>query len=82
MHRFNLGVWREEIEFVPPEKIFWILKNKRFFFWLDSISPSYGKYSIMGFDPFLIFKSKKKKITIEKPTTYYEEVEGEEGLRE
>lgn len=63
--RFSLGVWRKEVEFIPPEKIFYILKDKNFFFYLDSVSSSYGKYSIMGFEPFLIFRSKKKKITIE-----------------
>lgn len=59
-------IFCEDIKFIPPEKIFHLFKDKKFFCWLDSTSLSYGRYSIIGFEPFLIFKSKKRQIKIEK----------------
>ena len=60
-----MKIFSRNLDYVDPEKVFLSFKNKKFFFWLDTTLTSYGRYSIIGFHPFLIFKSKKDKITIE-----------------
>jgi len=60
-----MEIFSRNLDYVDPEKVFLSFKNKKFFFWLDSTLTFYGRYSIIGFHPFLIFKSKKDKITIE-----------------
>jgi len=60
-----MEIFFRNLDYVDPEKVFLSFKNKKFFFWLDSTLTSYGRYSIIGFHPFLIFKSTKDKITIE-----------------
>ncbi|HOV22307.1 MAG TPA: aminodeoxychorismate synthase component I [bacterium] len=60
-----MNIFFEYLNYLPPELIFKSFHTKKFFFFLDSVSPSYGRYSIVGFEPFLIFKSKGDKITIE-----------------
>ena len=60
-----MKIFSRNLDYVDPEKVFLSFKNKKFFFWLDTALTSYGRYSIIGFHPFLIFKSKKDKITIE-----------------
>ncbi|MCD6221412.1 aminodeoxychorismate synthase component I, partial [bacterium] len=60
-----MKIFSRNLDYVNPEKVFLSFKNKKFFFWFDSTLTSYGRYSIIGFHPFLIFKSKKDKITIE-----------------
>ena len=50
-----------------PETAFKNIKNARYSFFLDSASaPSkLGRFSILGFDPFLVFKAKGDHITLE-----------------
>ena len=56
----------DSLPFVPPEKLFSLLHQKPFFCWLDSCTrKNEGNYSVIGVNPFLIFRSKKNKITIE-----------------
>ena len=52
--------------FIPPEQIFNLLKNNSHFIWLDSCLNNRRDYSLMACNPFLLFKSKKKKISIRK----------------
>jgi len=51
-----------------PLEVFEFFKDKPHSFFLDSASDptKLGKFSFMGFEPFLIIKSKKDLITIER----------------
>ena len=52
---------------LPPEKSFAALKGSGYSFFLDSslVSEKLGRYSFLGCDPFLVFKSKFDRITLE-----------------
>ena len=54
---------------LPPEKIFAAIKDLPYSFFLDSalVSEKLGQHSFLGCDPFLIFKSKGERITLERP---------------
>jgi para-aminobenzoate synthetase component I len=59
------GFIAEKVPFVLPEKLFLLLREKRHFVWLDTCIPSRsGKYSLIAFEPFLVYKSKGREITI------------------
>jgi len=53
-----------KLPFIPPEKVFAFLKKKDHFIWLDSCMELKNRFSVMAFEPFLIFSSKKKKISL------------------
>ncbi|MCM8829610.1 MAG: aminodeoxychorismate synthase component I [Candidatus Omnitrophica bacterium] len=64
-----MNLFTEKILSVPPEKLFLALKDRRFFIWLDTaLKNTENRYSLITFDPFLIFKSKRENITIEDRT--------------
>lgn len=52
----------EEISFLEPSIFFELFKEENYAFFLDS--NNFGKYSFIGFDPFIVFKSKKNKIEV------------------
>lgn len=56
----------ENIPFVDPVQVFSIFNNNKYPFFLDSGMSKYGlgQHSFIGFDPFLIFKSKGKAVEI------------------
>jgi para-aminobenzoate synthetase component I len=57
----------EKITFIPPEKLFLSLREKEHFVWLDTcLYNSREKYSVIAFDPFLVFESKGREITIDR----------------
>lgn len=59
-------IFIEKLPFISPEKLFFALKDRKYFIWLDtSFKNRENRYSVIAFEPFLIFRSKKDKITIE-----------------
>ncbi len=56
----------EKIPFVPPERLFNFFREKDYFIWLDTClnGRGGGRYSVIAFDPFLKFKSRRKRITV------------------
>lgn len=64
MHQFN--VLLHEIPFVNPIQIFSLFEQERYSFFLDSGTNKYdlGRYSFIGFSPFMVFKSKGTRIEI------------------
>jgi para-aminobenzoate synthetase component I len=58
-------IFTETLPVVSPERIFSYLQRKKNFVWLDSsLKSAQHRYSLMAFDPFLIFKSKKDRVTV------------------
>ncbi len=58
----------EEIESnFPPHLLFKELKNSPYSFFLDSVTgrESQGRFSFLGCEPFLVFKSKRDAVTLE-----------------
>lgn len=56
----------EKYPFIPPEKLFLVLKDRRYFVWLDStLKNRENRYSVIAFEPFLVFKSKKDRVVVE-----------------
>ncbi|MEW6621213.1 MAG: aminodeoxychorismate synthase component I [bacterium] len=57
----------KEIPTIEPLKLFSIFKEHNYPFFLDSGMNKYslGRYSFIGFNPFLVFKSKSKQIQYE-----------------
>ncbi|MFH1897938.1 MAG: aminodeoxychorismate synthase component I [Candidatus Desantisbacteria bacterium] len=57
----------ENIPFIDPARVFPIFKDYKYSFFLDSGMSKYGlgQYSFLGFDPFLIFKSKGENVEID-----------------
>jgi para-aminobenzoate synthetase component 1 len=64
---------------LPPEGIFASLKELPYPFFLDSsMDPKkLGRYSFMGCDPFLVFKSKGERMTISSPGGDAREISGD-----
>ncbi|MCM8762546.1 MAG: aminodeoxychorismate synthase component I [Candidatus Omnitrophica bacterium] len=61
-----MNLFTEKLPFVPPEKLFLALKNRRSFIWLDTALKNIeNRYSLIAFEPFLILKSKRDKVIIE-----------------
>ncbi len=59
------GFISEKLPFVPPERLFSALKERNHFIWLDTcLHDRSQRYSVIAFDPFLVFKSKGKRITV------------------
>jgi para-aminobenzoate synthetase component 1 len=56
----------EDLPYKIPEKFFFNIYNLPFSFYMDVIWNKKENYTICGFSPFLIFKSKNKNIEIEK----------------
>lgn len=56
----------EHIPFINPTHVFSAFNDQRYLFFLDSGMDRYGlgQYSFIGFDPFLVFKSKGKNVEI------------------
>ncbi|MBI4753338.1 aminodeoxychorismate synthase component I [Candidatus Desantisbacteria bacterium] len=56
----------ENIPFIDPARVFSIFNDYKYPFFLDSGMSKYGlgQYSFIGFDPFLMFKSKGKDVEI------------------
>ncbi|MFH1962267.1 MAG: aminodeoxychorismate synthase component I [bacterium] len=61
----------EHITFIDPAQVFPIFNDQRYRFFLDSGMNGYGlgQYSFIGFDPFLVFKSRGENIEIWTGTT-------------
>ena len=58
----------EEIESdIPPHLLFKELQNSPYSFFLDSVMgrEKLGRFSFLGCEPFLVFKSKKDSVTLE-----------------
>jgi len=53
-----------KLPFVLPEKVFHLLKEKPYFIWLDSRTAKNSRYSLMACEPFLVFRSKGKKVSL------------------
>ncbi|MBN1444844.1 MAG: aminodeoxychorismate synthase component I [Candidatus Omnitrophica bacterium] len=59
------GFISEKLPFIQPERLFRTLKERAYFIWLDTcLRGRSQKYSVIAFDPFLVFKSKGKRITV------------------
>jgi len=55
----------EKIPFVPPENLFRLLREKKYFVWLDTcLHNRTEKYSVIAFEPFIVFRSKGRNIHI------------------
>lgn len=55
----------EKVPFIPPEKLFRLLREKKHFVWLDTcLNDRSQRYSVIAFEPFLVFKSKGRKVTV------------------
>ena len=56
----------ERLPFVSPEKLFFYLRERAYFVWLDtSLKNKENRYSVIAFEPFMVFKSKGSSITIQ-----------------
>ena len=63
-----MGLYIEKVKLkAPPTSIYENLKTSPYSFFLDSALPSekLSRFSFMGADPFLIFQSKKDRITLD-----------------
>jgi len=58
------NVFVKEFPFISPDKIYPLIKDEKCVCWLDNWPVSSGNYSLIGLDPFLIFSSKKRNISI------------------
>lgn len=68
MERTNIIPLVEELKAPPPpERLFAAIKDSPYCFFLDSslVSEKLGRYSFLGCDPFLIFRSRSGRITLE-----------------
>ncbi|MDD3725742.1 MAG: aminodeoxychorismate synthase component I [Candidatus Ratteibacteria bacterium] len=61
-----MNLFIERYPFISPEKLFFTLKDRKFFIWLDTpLKNKDNRYSVIAFEPFLIFKSKRDRMTIQ-----------------
>lgn len=62
----NISPIIKEIPLIDPMEVFDIVKENNYAFFLDSGMNKYGlgRYSFIGFEPFLVFKSRHKRIEI------------------
>jgi len=59
-----MKIFCESFPYLIPEKFFYFLHNLPFSFYMDVFWNKNERYSICGFSPFIIFKSKNNKIEI------------------
>lgn len=65
-----MNLFTEKLPFLPPEKLFLALKDKQYFIWLDTALKNIeNRWSVIAFEPFMIFKSKRGRIIIEEKTS-------------
>ncbi len=64
----------KEISIIDPVKVFSLFKDTDYPFLLDSSMHKYGlgRYSFIGFEPFLVFKSRHKKVQFEIQNSQFE----------
>jgi para-aminobenzoate synthetase component 1 len=64
---------------LPPEEMFAALSDLPYSFFLDSslVSEKLGRYSFFGCEPFLVFKSKADRITLERQDGSFESLKGD-----
>lgn len=62
----NINPIIKEISMIDPVKVFRLFKDNDYPFFLDSSMNKYGsgRYSFIGYEPFLVFKSRYKQIEI------------------
>ncbi|HOL21556.1 MAG TPA: aminodeoxychorismate synthase component I [bacterium] len=61
-----MNLFIERHPFISPEKLFLSLKDRDYFIWLDTgLKNIENRYSVIAFEPFLIFKSKRNRISIQ-----------------
>ncbi|MFH1562575.1 MAG: aminodeoxychorismate synthase component I [Nitrospirota bacterium] len=66
MYHSNINPIIKEIPMIDPAKVFSLFKDNNYPFFLDSGMNKYssGRYSFIGCEPFLVFKSRHKQIEI------------------